>query len=33
MLEILENFDGEVAAHRNESFRRFVRRFITPLAP
>lgn len=33
MLEILESFDLEAATRRNESFRRFVRRFITPLAP
>lgn len=31
MLEILESFDREAAARRNESFRRFVSRFITPL--
>ena len=33
MLEILESFDGEAAERRNESFRRFVRRFIAPLGP
>jgi hypothetical protein len=33
MLEILESFDREAAVRRNESFRRFVRRFITPLGP
>jgi hypothetical protein len=33
MLEILESFDREVAVRRNESFRRFVRKFITPLIP
>ena len=32
MLEILESFDREAAARRNESFQRFVRRFIVPLA-
>jgi len=33
MLEILESFDREAAERRNESFRRFVRKFITPLGP
>jgi hypothetical protein len=33
MLEILESFDREEAVRRNESFRRFVRKFITPLIP
>jgi hypothetical protein len=33
MLEILESFDREVAVRRNESFRRFVGKFITPFVP
>jgi hypothetical protein len=33
MLEILECFDREVAIRRNESFRRFIEKFISPLTP